>query len=686
MAEKIVTKQFKTHNVRQILESVTEPANTLYYAFTSRHIPYDGGDTPPILYDRSNDLTVNPYRDMIFGKKLDSGDMKLMVPKKIWTTNTVYTMYDHRDTDLFDSDFYVAVDEGSYYHVYKCLYNANGAASNDQPTFNEASTEAALYANNDQYYETGDGYQWRYMYSVDDVTFEKFATTNWMPVVANTTVEQNSTDGAIDVIKVDSNGSRYDNYISSNTYALTDNYSGDNTKMYLKSTANTSTGFYGNTIIYITSGTGAGQYKTITNSFNDGTATWIQLNSAWTTSLDATSTYSIYPQVLVTSDGTQSINCIARAVINSSSSNSVHQIEILERGSGYTFADATVLVGSASGSVVNASVVPIIGPRGGHGADAAKELGASSLGVVIQFANNESGNIPTDNDYRQFGIIQDPKFANVQIYTNKISNGSAGSDGTFSNGEIWYQFSKLRIYSNANVTTSNAILDSVEGDAEYNEYLSSGQFIYLTDSANNQHFISTVSSVTQNTITLADEVNFTSGNVEVYLANIIANGIVSNVSAGYILSSNTSGFVVADKIIIGANSYAVGNVDTIDQNSNYSNNATFSTFIQMEKYVGTLNGSFTEDEPVKLASNTSVTGYLHSFSNTENYVYLTRINGSFPVGGVVIGNTSGATLTITNKYTGEIEKNTGEVIFLQNDNAISRSNTQTETIRVILEF
>jgi hypothetical protein len=528
------------------------------------------------------------------------------------------------------------------------------------------------------------------MYSVDDVTFEKFATTNWMPVVANTTVSQNAIDGAIDVIKVDTNGSRYDNYLSG-TFASADlKVSGNTLLYYLNNTANTTTGFYGNTVIYISAGTGAGQYKHVSNSYNNGTGTWVRIDSAFTTDLNSTSQYVISPEVAVTSDGTQSINCIARAVINATSSNSVHQVEIITRGSGYTFANASVLVGSAAASVVSAVVTPIIGPRGGHGADAAKELGASSLGIAVVFANNESGGITTDNDYRQFGIIQDPKFANVQIGTNKVSNEAiVGTDGTFSNGEVWYQFNKLRIYSNANVSNSNAVLDAVQVDANYDDYLSSGQYIYITDVANNDHFISTVTSVTQNTITLSDEVNFTSGNVEVYIANIIANGTVSTVSAGYILSSNTSGFVKIGKTIIGSASYAVGIVDSMDQNDNYSNNATFTTFTQMQKFVGTSSGTFSEDEYVYQSNGSAnvATGYLHSaVISGVTTAYVTRVTGSFTVGGTITGNTSAATLVISNKYTGEIEKNSGEVIFLQNNEPISRSNNQTETIRIILEF
>jgi len=699
MAEKIVTKQFRSHSVRQITESVTEPANTLYYVFAGRHIEYSGGDsTIPTPVDTTEDLNVNVYRDMLFGKQVTSADMKAMVRRVNWTANTVYTMYDHRDADMFDQDFYVMVDEGAFHHIYKCLDNANGAASNAQPTFNDATTEAALFANNDQYYETSDGYQWKYMYTVDDTTFDKFATASYMPVVANTTVEGDSLDGSIDVIKVDSHGANYHNYLDAGQFNASQITIGGNNVLYTISDANTQTGFYSNTILYLSAGTGSGQYKKVANSFANGSiesgSAFIVLESAFTTTPDATTTYDISPEVRVTSDGTNSTNCVARAIINSTSTNSVHRVEVIDQGLGYTFANASVLVGTAGNVVTTATVTPIIPPRGGHGADALKEVGSDAVGIAIEFANNESGKIPTDNDFRQFGIIKDPKFANVQLFVSKTSvTNTAGTDGTFSNTESFYQFTKLRMYSQANVNSSNTTITANEATAEWDEMLAAGSWVYLTDSSNNDHHFTTVVSVTANTVELNSAPSWTSATSDLYFANVTANGTISAVNTGsnFLRASDVTGHLVQDRFIVGTASHAVANVTGIDVNASYSNTADFSTYVQYMRLVGTTGtGTFSEDELVYESNGTAnvATGRVLSAAvdGGTTTLCLTNIDGTFTDTGTVTGNTSSATVTITDKYSGEIETNSGDIVFLQNDEVISRSNTQTETIRIILEY
>ena len=153
---------------------------------------------------------------MIFGKRVTINDLKLMVRRNNWETNTVYEMYEHDNDDLFNSNFYVVVDKGSYYHIFKCLYNNNGEPSIVEPNFAHASQESDLFDDNDGYYRTSDGYQWKYMYSIDVATFDKFATSDYIPVIANTVVQQAAIDGSIDVIKVESGGSRYDNHFKGN--------------------------------------------------------------------------------------------------------------------------------------------------------------------------------------------------------------------------------------------------------------------------------------------------------------------------------------------------------------------------------------------------------------------------------------------------------------------------------------
>ena len=56
------------------------------------------------------------------------------------------------------------------------------------------------------------------------------------------------------------------------------------------------------------------------------------------------------------------------------------------------------------------------------------------------------------------------------------------------------------------------------------------------------------------------------------------------------------------------------------------------------------------------------------------------------MGGVITGANSDATFLVSAKYNGELIKDSGEVVYVENLEPISRSGSQTETIKLILEF
>lgn len=88
------------------------------------------------------------------------------------------------------------------------------------------------------------------------------------------------------------------------------------------------------------------------------------------------------------------------------SGGKVTHFTITDDGSGYK--NATVdLSGLAGGS--NASATVIISPKYGHGANPVEELGGNYVIVNsrLEFAEG-SGDFPTDNDFRQIGLLQSP--------------------------------------------------------------------------------------------------------------------------------------------------------------------------------------------------------------------------------------------------------------------------------------
>ena len=164
----LVSKKLKRHLADQFIESITEPANNVYYMVASKHTDYaNNASNTHIPLDTNKETEIDIFEEGIFGKKVTSSDVYNLIPKYMWTANTVYTPYEH-DVDLEGKTFYAAVDGGSTYYVYKCLDNNGGVAANDQPL---STNESAC-----NFITSSDGYTWKLMYTLPEVTFEKFAT------------------------------------------------------------------------------------------------------------------------------------------------------------------------------------------------------------------------------------------------------------------------------------------------------------------------------------------------------------------------------------------------------------------------------------------------------------------------------------------------------------------------------
>ena len=138
--------------------------------------------------------------------------MSIVIPRRNWTTGTVYDYYRHDyghyvtgstssvvtadsgATALYDATFYVLTDDNN---VYKCLDNNGGVASTVKPT----GTSNSILTT------SPDGYKWKYMYSLSAAQQTNFLSTDFMAVATNSTVAAANTDGAIDIVKIKTAGS-----------------------------------------------------------------------------------------------------------------------------------------------------------------------------------------------------------------------------------------------------------------------------------------------------------------------------------------------------------------------------------------------------------------------------------------------------------------------------------------------
>jgi hypothetical protein len=153
--------------------------------------------------------------------------------------------------------------------------------------------------------------------------------------------------------------------------------------------------------------------------------------------------YTSAPTITIVGDGA---GANAIATINTSS-NVVDKITMTNFGVGYTFADVVI-----SGVGSNASARVIISPPGGHGSDPMRELGGSYLIMNPRLNNTEGGKLPTDNEFRQISIIQDPE----EFSTGNIALQSVYSQTlrlTLSTGASGY-IEDERVYQGTSLSTA----------------------------------------------------------------------------------------------------------------------------------------------------------------------------------------------------------------------------------------
>jgi len=96
----------------------------------------------------------------------------------------------------------------------------------------------------------------------------------------------------------------------------------------------------------------------------------------------------------------------------------IKSVTVLNPGLDYTYADV-VITGDGTGATANA----ILSPYGGHGSNSIKELYADAIMLYSTVNNENNQGINVNNDYRQIGIIKDPKqYGNEKAFANIVGS------------------------------------------------------------------------------------------------------------------------------------------------------------------------------------------------------------------------------------------------------------------------
>ena len=217
----IITDQIRILNAKNFVAGVSTSTNS-YYSFVGltdpAKIQSDWDNDPPSPID--NFTNHNDFWDTAIAlKKINASDVKQIVKKNSWTSGTTYDYYRHdysitnapkhaQGTSLYSSNYFVL---NSDFRVYICLKNGtspeqpDGKPSLDEPTFTDLEPKVAG--------TSGDGYVWKYLYTIKPSELIKFDSTEFMPVPSdwatgseNAAVRDNAIDGGIKVVVIQNRG------------------------------------------------------------------------------------------------------------------------------------------------------------------------------------------------------------------------------------------------------------------------------------------------------------------------------------------------------------------------------------------------------------------------------------------------------------------------------------------------
>ena len=97
-------------------------------------------------------------------------------------------------------------------------------------------------------------------------------------------------------------------------------------------------------------------------------------------------------------------------------------ITITNPGSGYSFAEISVVNASENSPGNGARFRAVVSPYGGHGSNPQKELFAKSLSLTVSLTNETSDTF-LNNDFRQLGIVKNPRiFGSSSNFTSNTGN------------------------------------------------------------------------------------------------------------------------------------------------------------------------------------------------------------------------------------------------------------------------
>lgn len=225
----IISDKFRILNAKTFLDSVKSNANNLYtfigQPFATNpevgigRVDWNSGPAPLDTNDQENKIKET----IIALKKVSSSDIRRAVRKIQWESKQIYEMYRQdysiynlspitNSSSLYESNYYVI---NKNYRVYLCLHNGTnsdnplGRQSIDEPDFVDLEPRPAGVS--------GDGYIWKYLYTITPSDIIKFDSSNYIPLpqewgVTGTesfAIKNNAVNGKIETVTIRNRGAGY---------------------------------------------------------------------------------------------------------------------------------------------------------------------------------------------------------------------------------------------------------------------------------------------------------------------------------------------------------------------------------------------------------------------------------------------------------------------------------------------
>ena len=165
----VITNKLK----KQVIDSIKtdfDNASNRYYIGLGKSEQFNTADTVPDALN--HDFEERTFRNALQAI-MEVSDFTFVVERENWSAGTKYSAYNDKQVANSNQSYYVMNDENQVYICIQQGKNANGDVVNStvKPT-GEATSILS----------TGDGYLWKFLYSISAASANKFVSANFIPV------------------------------------------------------------------------------------------------------------------------------------------------------------------------------------------------------------------------------------------------------------------------------------------------------------------------------------------------------------------------------------------------------------------------------------------------------------------------------------------------------------------------